>query len=431
MLGEAITAKIDLLEEIGGKLASTLATLNDPVNFSLPQALSLAALIGHIRPDVVIDLGTGRGNSAATAATALNAAGLPPQVKVHTFDLAPNWAEHAAPHLSPEVNARVVPQVGDLTKFDFAALLGGAQAVVLFWDAHGHDIADKVLAQIMPMIASKRHVVLCHDIVDARLWPMEAKRYGTKPLWRGMSHFYNVHQTDYLVLGWAASIADQIIPIMDFCARNGTELQSCDQEVRVAMPEAVRSRFDALCRPDPRPVAMALFTLNGVGRPTFPPSYLAMCQETTERIEAATRKLEIAVEITAGMYGAFLRQHVYAEGATPQDLGATGHPAFTFHTVNDHLATDYFAVTHSGARPGDPLVVVLDCDWSGGGRRAVPFLQDDKFVRLSGVETTADGRTRIAVDVPAGTRLRIVLVCDSAGQLAIPSAMRVGAAPAP
>jgi hypothetical protein len=56
--------------------------------------------------------------------------------------------------------------------------------------------------------------------------------YEGKPFWRGMNMFGSPPgQTAYVVLGWAVSAVDQIIPITDFCARNDMEFHSFDTDI--------------------------------------------------------------------------------------------------------------------------------------------------------------------------------------------------------
>ena len=118
---------------------------------------------------------------------------------------------------------RVVPHVGDLTEFDFFPILEPAGSVLVFWDAHGFAVADAVLTRIMPLLAERRHVVVCHDISDNRFHP-ERRSYGGLPFWRGMDYFYNKRDTTEINIGWLCAVVDQILPLTDFCFRNDIEI---------------------------------------------------------------------------------------------------------------------------------------------------------------------------------------------------------------
>ena len=46
---------------------------------------------------------------------------------------------------------------------DYEQLFSTAGRVLLLWDAHGFEIAETVLGRILPVIASRPHLVLMHD----------------------------------------------------------------------------------------------------------------------------------------------------------------------------------------------------------------------------------------------------------------------------
>jgi hypothetical protein len=221
-------------------LAEALDKINDPRNLSLAQALMLSSVAFDFRPDVIIDLGTGNGNSAATFGLAARAVG----AAVYTFDRVERWQGALDSYLSTIADrfARVTPIVGDLTATDFAPLVNPAARVLVFWDAHGYAIAERILAHLMPLIADKPHHVICHDMQDKRFLPEARRAYGGKRLWRGMTDFYeNQDTTAHATIGWTFTIVDQVIPILDFCWRNAIELHSFDGEVRHQIGDGHRS----------------------------------------------------------------------------------------------------------------------------------------------------------------------------------------------
>ena len=209
--------------------------LLDPAQTNLTplQSFLLAAIVLDRRPDAIVDLGTGTGCSSATLAIA---AGLTGCGIVETFDYADRWGSEIAPKLLTINRTRWAPirqHVGDLTRFDFAALLRNAQSAFIFWDAHGFEVAEAVLGKIMPVVSEKPHLVVCHDVVDNRFpWPTAARQYGGKRFWRGMDDWYrNSARTNYLNIGWCNTLVDQILPILDFCYRNQIELGSADYDI--------------------------------------------------------------------------------------------------------------------------------------------------------------------------------------------------------
>jgi hypothetical protein len=209
-----------------------LIALKDAVawesDLNMTQRLCWYALVRDFKPDVIIELGRGYGNSTTVFTEAAQGLG---HTEVHSFCNTPDWWTRTEPAVrkvaSAEWFAPLRLYLGDLTKLDFAPIVAQAESVLLSWDAHGFAVAEHVLGHLMPLIATKRHLVICHDIGDNRF--RARKPYGGKSFWRGMDHWYQAKEHPaYLNLGWAATIVDQIIPILDFCFRNGIELQSAD-----------------------------------------------------------------------------------------------------------------------------------------------------------------------------------------------------------
>ncbi len=232
MIVAAIENNIDALENLASELRAVLAVDRRPGNLFSRQALCLAALCLERRPEVVLDLGTGRGNSAAVfSVVGRTLEDLGHDLTVHTFDTQDRWNAETSPKLDASITKRVVPHVGDLTEFDFFPILEPAGSVLVFWDAHGFAVADAVLARIMPLLAERSHVVVCHDILDNRFLP-ERRPYGGLPFWRGMDYFYNKRDTTEINIGWLSAIVDQILPLTDFCYRNNIEIQSFDYAIQ-------------------------------------------------------------------------------------------------------------------------------------------------------------------------------------------------------
>jgi hypothetical protein len=265
ILGASLYHHIDTLTEHLSEVRRTLGLLNAPETLNEQQALVLAAAALELRPDVILDLGTGSANSAAIFA--LTGAPL-----VYTYDLHPSWKEIASTKLRLEsaLLSRVTPIVGDITQVDFAPMVQKADRVLVFWDAHGHDIAARVLGHLMPLIADKRHLVICHDIGDRRYIPEEYKSYNGKRLWQGLTDWSD-ETTSFGIVNWACTIVDQSIPIFDFCWRNDTEFRSVDHDFFAVIGdqhrETVAQRFDL----DPaKRFSIGYFTLDGTKTRNFP-----------------------------------------------------------------------------------------------------------------------------------------------------------------
>ena len=208
-----------------------LEIVGSPNELTRLQAYTLAAIADARCPDVILDLGTGLGNSAAVFGT------LCPTAKTYTFDIDNKWTRITLPKVKKYGFApNVEPVVGDMTKLDFSTFVGNAKSVVVFWDAHGFAIADLVLAHILPIIADRQHIVLCHDVSYVNKTFLD---YDGKTIWRGTDAYYLPNSNmSYVVAGWAMSIAEQVISIFDFCARNEMNFHSVDVAMGIHDREA-------------------------------------------------------------------------------------------------------------------------------------------------------------------------------------------------
>lgn len=247
---------------------TVLDAVNSPNELSYPQGCVLAAVCDLYRPDVILDIGTGHGNSAAVFSASR------PGVPVYTFDLSHQWRDRILDRVSSlGIGGNVRPMVGDLTKTDFTDIIGNARSVVVFWDAHGYDIAEHILGHVMPLIADRSHIVLCHDMSDARTLDSTFKEYKGKPMWRGGR---GEDTTAYFTVSWVQSLVEQVIPILDFCWRNDVELKSVDFDTFLSTSEDERKRMHQALLFAQRAARypsfnMGYFSMNGTTMRNFPP----------------------------------------------------------------------------------------------------------------------------------------------------------------
>ena len=208
-------------------VAVRLAAIDRPNDLSLEQAEWLAqAAKGKA---LALDLGTGWGNSCAVLSLCCE--------RVLTFGHDDSWTRHAAPKLKGVDN--VEPFIGDLTTVDFRPLVQDASSVVVFWDAHGFDVAEHVLSHIMPAIAEKEHLVICHD-----MWAEQCGSYENKRIWRGMqSRHENPKGFVTLGIGNVASVVDQALVVLDFCNRNRMPIHATTDFVYFTMNETTSRHF--------------------------------------------------------------------------------------------------------------------------------------------------------------------------------------------
>jgi len=212
--------------------------VNRPSDLSLYQFSQLLASTLDFAPDLILELGRGTGNSLCIFAEAASL--MPQECRVVSLCLTDHWRTVTVPRLKG-----VVPQSwfnpiqaveGDLLQFDFAATLAGAGRVLLFWDAHGFQVAECVLGHIVPLMAAREHLVFMHDMSDTRYLGPHAREYNGKGLWTGE----NAADAHFRI-GIVSSPVAQAISVIDFTGRNGIELDSADHSIDLEIGQAGRA----------------------------------------------------------------------------------------------------------------------------------------------------------------------------------------------
>lgn len=212
------------------RVAKLLTVINWPSDVTVSQAMHWYAMCLDFKPDLIIELGRGYGNSTVVLTDAANQIG----AKVKSFCLT-KWEKKrlVAETVTDEWFAPLELYTEDICSVDFERHTADFKRVVILWDAHGYNIADAVLGKLLPLIALRPHLVICHDISDNRFCGANPS-YEDKPFWRGMDDFYahlSTQPRNYVNLGWVIAVVDQVIPILDFCWRNKIELHSADLEL--------------------------------------------------------------------------------------------------------------------------------------------------------------------------------------------------------
>jgi hypothetical protein len=195
-----------------------------------------------------------------------------PNVPIYTFDIYDFWNTYILPRV-PEPPPRIHPIVGDITTFDFTTILEDAERILIFWDAHGFEIAGRIFSHIMPMIASKPHVVFCHDVSDNRFDDTDlARSYGGKQMFRGYTHYdANMPTTARGNIGWMTTAVDQGIALTDFSYRNRLTICSVDWEFKTGDTEHLREEMTARLYPEGLPTFdLIYFTMNETYLRHFP-----------------------------------------------------------------------------------------------------------------------------------------------------------------
>jgi hypothetical protein len=239
----------------------------------LYQWAELFTMAVEFQPDLILELGRGEGNSTCVFTEAANRIGAD-RCKVVSLCLTESWdkkrPEPIAKVVPPEWFAPLKTHSGNMLEFDFKSLLAGPSRVLVFWDAHGYEIAELVLGEILPLLAERKHLILMHDLSDARYGGPAARSYNDQRLWRG-----NNWSGPRLRLGHIDSAVEQAVAIVDFTSRNELPLHSADESIRTELwtdPAKIQELRD-LVGPDfiSEQAHWFWFTLNeGTGPFTFP-----------------------------------------------------------------------------------------------------------------------------------------------------------------
>ena len=231
------------LVRLRDRLLALSRVVDQPSDLAPFQWAQLMAAVIEYQPDLILDLGRGKGNStcAFTEASHYRAG----NTKVLSLCLSDSWERETAPLLRQFVPDGWFDTLQiwrtDILKFDYQPALSSARRVLIFWDAHGFEIAECVLGAILPLIADKEHLVLMHDLSDNRYSSEQQMAYGPNGLWKG-----NNWSGPRLKLGIIDSAVEQAIAALDFTTRNHLTLDSADHSFHSELDAAQQAEMERL-----------------------------------------------------------------------------------------------------------------------------------------------------------------------------------------
>jgi len=200
-----------------------------PADLGPYQFAQLLASALEFAPDLIIELGRFLGNSTCAFTEAANRLAAVSPCRVVSICDSSEWKRITAPKLRKVLPASWFDPLeairGDILRFDFSKVLAGRRRVLLFWDAHGFDIAECVLGSILPQLAGRDHIVLMHDMSDVR-YSAGSANYGGKGLWKGVNA-----GAERFRIGIIDSPVAQAIAVQDFASRNRLSLDSADHSI--------------------------------------------------------------------------------------------------------------------------------------------------------------------------------------------------------
>ena len=214
---ETITVSRDRLQALS-------AAIGRPSDFSLYQWAEISAFALEFRPDRIIELGRGLGNSTCCFLEVANQLGGAAACRVVSLCETDDWFTHTVPRLeaivAPGWFAPAEIRLCDILTQDLGPFLEGAQRCLVFWDAHGFEVAEWVLSELLPRLVDRSHLVLMHDMSDTRFETV-SPAYSKMGIWKGTNA-----EDQALWLGTVFSRVAQAISIIDFTTRNRLPLHS-------------------------------------------------------------------------------------------------------------------------------------------------------------------------------------------------------------
>ena len=182
-------------------------------------------------PSLILEFGRGHGNSTAVFTQAARRLG---GTKVVSLCRTPDWTSTVAPKIARIVDERWFAHLDarrlDILAADYERIVADQPRVLVLWDAHGFEIAELVLGEVLPRLLNRPHLIVMHDIDDNRYGGVP-RSYGGHPLWKGAARHATTGIADSrLNIGWMNSQEDQIVALADFASRNDLEIGSADHE---------------------------------------------------------------------------------------------------------------------------------------------------------------------------------------------------------
>jgi len=209
------------------QLADAVGHISDS---SLAQYAQMFAITLEFKPDLIVEFGRGAGNSTAVFTEAANQLS---NCRVISVCFSSDWQNKTSHRI-----VKIVPkgwfdkldaQIADILDIQFKNLIKGKKKILFLWDAHGWDIAEYTLGKVLPILASRQHLVLVHDISYFNPKSVNAS-YQDNGIWKGYAGD-DVKNPPYIVLNSMASPFEEMIAIYDFTSRNSLKIHSVQEEI--------------------------------------------------------------------------------------------------------------------------------------------------------------------------------------------------------
>jgi hypothetical protein len=226
---KAIWDNRERIAQVLPELRELRDTLHDatggPRDFVRQQWLQLASVVYAFKPDLIIELGRGYGNS--TCAMAFGVSLLAPQpCRMLSLCLSTSFAEISRPRLEPRFGSLFQPLTAltcDISGRDFSADLAAARRVFVFWDAHGYELAQDLLGGLFQALQDTPHLSVVHDMADLKYMGLDFRRHDSSDKWMALGS-----APPKYVLGDVGAQYEEGIALVDFLSRNGLPFRSAE-----------------------------------------------------------------------------------------------------------------------------------------------------------------------------------------------------------
>jgi hypothetical protein len=285
--GEAYWNQRGALAERRQRLQALIQAVDWPGDLTSFQWAQLMATALEFRPDVIVELGRGYGNSTCAFVEASHLLG---GCRVISICTSFAWERRTLARLqglADDAWFRPLQALRqDILQWQPVQELRDARRVLVFWDAHGFEVAEWVLGALLPALKDRPHVVAMHDMLDARY---HRSSYRPGGMWKGG----NARQA-HVYVGGVISAVEQAVAVVDFTSRNGIALQSAEHQNHLCFdgrPDDVREMQDLLGPLFSLTAMWHWFTTEGVAAeypPFRPRSGLHKARVALRQLAAAT-----------------------------------------------------------------------------------------------------------------------------------------------
>ena len=217
------------IHELMPKFRQLAKIVNRPTDLELYQWIQLASVALEYQPQLIIELGRGIGNSTACFLEVCNRLGGRDNCQLLSLCLSTDWSQRTADRIRKSYApsdywfAPAIIEQTNILEYDIEPHLQGISRCLVFWDAHGFEVAECFLGKWLPMLEKCSHRILMHDISDTRFEGCDTD-YGNSRIWHGESA-----ANEAMFLGHIYTRVAQAISVLDFTTRNSIPFHSASE----------------------------------------------------------------------------------------------------------------------------------------------------------------------------------------------------------